>query len=90
MPRAAAASSSYASTLYASVRYNGLMQPQRKTAFISVNLTQAARDELRRATLDLTTPAERRLSMSDVLLAALRVSAAHADELLGQLKTERP
>ncbi len=68
------------------MRYTSCME--RKTVFVSVNLTQTARDELRRATLDLTSPAGRRLSMSDVLLAALQVSAGHQDELIGQLKTE--
>lgn len=68
------------------MRYTSGME--RKTVFVSVNLTQTARDELRRATLDLTSPAGRRISMSDVLLAALQVSADHQDELIGQLKTE--
>jgi hypothetical protein len=60
----------------------------RKTIFVSVNLTEAARDELRQATLELTSPAGRRLSMSDTLIAALRVAANHQDELVDQLKAE--
>jgi hypothetical protein len=60
----------------------------RKTVFVSTSLTREARDELQQVTLDLTTPAGRRLSMSDTLLAALRVAANHQDELLDQLKTE--
>ena len=58
----------------------------RKTIFVSVNLTAEARDELRQVTLDLTTPAGKRLSMSDALIAALRVAANHQDELVNELK----
>lgn len=58
---------------------------ERRTVFVSVNLTEAARDALRRATLDLTTPARRRLSMSDALTAALRVATRHPEELLAAL-----
>jgi hypothetical protein len=57
----------------------------RKTVFVSVNLTEAARDELRQAVLDLTTPAGRRLSMSDVLTAALQVAADNPEQMLNKL-----
>ena len=56
---------------------------------MSVNLTPDARDELRRATLDLTTPVGRRLSMSDVLIGAIRVAMRHRDELISVLTPER-
>lgn len=59
----------------------------RKTEFVSVNLTPKARDELRRAVLDLTTPVGRRLSMSDVLIQAVRVAMKHQPELIAALTT---
>jgi hypothetical protein len=65
------------------------MNAARRTLFVSVNLTPDARDELRRATLELTTPAGRRLSMSDVLIEAIRVSMRHRGELISALASER-
>ncbi|MFF4506257.1 hypothetical protein [Streptomyces sp. NPDC001401] len=62
------------------------MPAKRKTPFVSVNLTEAARDELRRVTLELTTPAGRRVSMSDVLTATLHVAMEHRDEVLDKLR----
>ena len=56
---------------------------------MSVNLTPDARDELRQATLDLTTPAGRRLSMSDVLIGVVRIAMQHRDELLAVLAEAR-
>ncbi|MFF2612298.1 hypothetical protein [Kitasatospora sp. NPDC058046] len=58
----------------------------RKTPFVSAALTPAARDALRRATVDLTSPAGLRLSMSDVLLAVLAVAGAHQEETLVKLR----
>ena len=63
------------------------MSAERKTRFVSVNLTEPARDSLRQTTLELTTPAGRRLSMSDVLTAALGVSMRHREEMLKALTT---
>ena len=62
------------------------MSATRKTPFVSVNLTEAARDELRRVTLELTTPAGRRISMSDVLLAALQIGMEHRDDVVSKLR----
>lgn len=62
--------------------------PTRKTVFVSVNLTGPARDELRAATLDLTSPVGRRISMSDVLIQALRVANRHRDEFVNALRGE--
>ena len=62
------------------------MSMKRKTPYISANLTEPARDTLRQATLALTTDAQRRLSMSAVLIAALRVAQNHRPELLDELK----
>ena len=56
---------------------------------MSVNLTPDARDELRRATLDLTTPVGRRLSMSDALAAVIRVAMRHREELITELTADR-
>ena len=52
---------------------------------ITMSITPAARDALRTATLDLTTPAGRRLTMSEVLLAALAVAGRHREEVLAVL-----
>lgn len=54
----------------ASVRYTSCVK-QRKTLFVSVNLTEEARDALRQATLDLSAHERRRLSMSDTLIQAV-------------------
>jgi hypothetical protein len=56
--------------------------------YVSVGLTPQARDLLRSMTLDLTTPAGRRLTMSEVLIAALELASLHRDELLGALTQE--
>jgi hypothetical protein len=67
---------------------------RRKTAFVTVNLTEPARDALRQATLHWTTPAGRRVTMSDVLLSALAVARAHGAEvvadLIGEEDAEKP
>lgn len=55
------------------------MTQPRKTKFVSVNLTEPARDELQRATVRASGAIERRLSMSAVLLAALATAATHED-----------
>jgi len=65
------------------------MNAARRTLFVSVNLTPDARDELRRATLDLTTPVGRRLSMSDALAAVIRVAMRHREELITELTADR-
>lgn len=62
----------------------------RKTPFVSVNLTEPARDKLRRVTLGYTSPAGRRLSMSEVLLAALDFAEAHEGEFLDALTAPSP
>jgi hypothetical protein len=46
----------------------------RKTPFVSVHLTHEARDALRLATLKLQAEAGRRLTMSEVVIAALAVA----------------
>ena len=66
------------------------MNVVRRTLFVSVNLTPDARDELRRATLELTTPVGRRLSMSDVLIGVIRVAMRHRDEVVPELASEQP
>jgi hypothetical protein len=56
--------------------------------YITVGLTEQARDLLRETTLDLTTPAGRRLTMSEVLIAALE--QVDRDKLLEALRGETP
>lgn len=58
--------------------------------YITVGLTEQARDLLRAITLDLTTPAGRRLTMSEVLIAALEVARRHHGELLEALREGTP
>lgn len=66
------------------------MNAARRTPFVSVNLTPEARDDLRRAVLELTTPVGRRLSMSAVLIGSVRVAMQHRDELVSELAAGRP
>jgi hypothetical protein len=54
--------------------------PKRRTSFVSTALTTTARDRLTSASLQLSAAADRRLSMSTVLIAALDVAAAHREE----------
>ena len=54
--------------------------------FVSTGLTVEARDALRAAALDLTSPAGQRLSMSAVLLGALAVAGKHRDEWIDALR----
>jgi hypothetical protein len=58
---------------------------ERKTIFVSVHLTEQARDELRNAVIAMTSPTGRRLAMSFVLIHALRVALRHQDELVAAL-----
>jgi hypothetical protein len=58
----------------------------RKTRFVSVNLTEAARDALQQATTDFTSPARRRITLSDLLIAAINVSRNHPGELVSELQ----
>jgi hypothetical protein len=57
----------------------------RRTPFVSVNLTEEARDVLRQAVLDLTTPVGRRLSMSDVVLEAVGLAMQHKGQMVKRL-----
>ncbi|WP_027935489.1 hypothetical protein [Amycolatopsis thermoflava] len=61
------------------------MPPKRKTPFVSVNLTVQARDALQRAALLTSAEVGRRLSMSAVLLAAIKVTEDHPAELIEAL-----
>lgn len=56
-------------------------------SYVSVGLTQEARDALRAFTQELLGPLRRRLSMSEVLLAALKVAGRHREELIEALHT---
>ena len=55
-------------------------------SYTAVSLTEQARDTLRALTLSLTSPADRRLTMSQVLLALAEVGQRHPDELLEVLR----
>ena len=59
-------------------------------AYISVGLTPAARDALRHLTFELVTPVGRRLTMSEVLIAAVELAHLHRAELLATLRGETP
>lgn len=58
--------------------------------YTAVSLTPAARDALRALTLELPAVRNRRLTMSQVLLAALAVAREHRPELLAALERETP
>lgn len=52
---------------------------------MSVNITPQARGALRAAALDLSADAGRRLSMSDVVVHAVRVALRHRAELVASI-----
>ena len=58
--------------------------------YVAVSLKSEARDALRRAALALTSPVGRRVTISEVLLAAVAVAERHRDELLAELTAESP
>ncbi|MDX2683689.1 hypothetical protein [Streptomyces soliscabiei] len=51
------------------------------TRFVSVNLTPAARDRLRVASLRISMEAGRKVSMADALLILADVAETHPDEI---------
>jgi CheY-like chemotaxis protein len=55
-------------------------QPRRKTPYVSLNLTEVARDRLQAEQLQIQAVVGKRLSQSQVLLAALAVANAHPAE----------
>lgn len=57
----------------------------RITPYFSIHVTEVARSELRSATVAFTSDAGRRLSQSEVLIAACRVAGNHRDEMLEEL-----
>lgn len=57
--------------------------------YVSVSLAPEARDALRDVALNFTTPAGRRLTASEVLLALVHVGERHRDEVLTVL-ADRP
>ena len=59
-------------------------------AYRNVGLTEEARDELRDAATRLTSPVGRRLSMSEVLRAALVLAERHRDEWTEVLRAAAP
>lgn len=54
-------------------------------AYISVGLTTEARDALRSAVTELTSPVGRRLTMSELVLGSLAVARRHESELVAAL-----
>lgn len=59
-----------------------------KVKFVSVGLTPPARDMLSATTLQLTTPAGRRISMSTALLAIL--AEVNLEQVAARIRGERP
>jgi hypothetical protein len=53
--------------------------------YVAMSLTSETRDRLTRAAARATGLAERKISMSALVLAALDVADAHPDELLARL-----
>ncbi|MGH7733386.1 MAG: hypothetical protein ACREOE_06710 [Gemmatimonadales bacterium] len=51
------------------------------TRFVSVNLTPAARDRLRMASLRISMEVGRKVSMADALLILDAVASAHPEEI---------
>jgi hypothetical protein len=63
-----------------------LVATQRRTPYVSVNLTTRARNALQTATLQLSAQVDKRLPMSAVVLAALEVASQHPEEFLSALR----
>jgi hypothetical protein len=61
----------------------------RKTPYVSAHLTEEARDALRRLTLNASAAAGRRVSQSEVVLAALAVVDLHPDEFSEALESSK-
>lgn len=61
------------------VRRRSKVAAARKTPYVSVNLTEPARDALQLATLRLAADVGRRLTLSTTLIAALRVATDNPD-----------
>ena len=57
----------------------------RTRKYVSMNLMPAARDALQGATLKQSAAVNQRLSLSEVLIAAVAVAEAHPDELAAAL-----
>jgi hypothetical protein len=62
----------------------------RKTEFVSVALTEPAREALRQATLEWTSPSGRRLTLSEALVSGLKIARQHGDEVVADLLAEDP
>lgn len=55
--------------------------------YTAVSLTPAARDALRDASLEFTSPTGRRITLSQALIAALSVALRHRQEFIDELVT---
>jgi len=62
------------------------MPTVRRTPYASMNVTVSSRELLQRVTLNHSAREGRRLSMSAVLVAALKVAEAHPDEFAAALR----
>lgn len=62
------------------------MQQPSRTAYVSVHVTRAAHRSLQRRTLAMTSPAQRRLTMSEVLEAAMILAERDPAQLLAILR----
>lgn len=60
----------------------------RITTFVTVHVTEAAREALRQAVIDLTSPVGRKVTHSDLVLGALDVARKHPEELCARLRGE--
>jgi hypothetical protein len=54
--------------------------------FTAISVTPEARDRLRETTLAFTSPAGRRLTLSEMLIAACTVAQRHSDEVTQELR----
>lgn len=64
------------------------MAQEQNTRYITVSLTLPARSALQSGALQFSAKAGRRLTMSDVVIAALAVAEAHPDEVVERLDEE--
>lgn len=62
---------------------------QRRTPYVSVNLTVPARDAVQRAALDYSAQMGKRLPMSTIVVAALAIARQHDADVLAAIAAEQ-
>lgn len=62
----------------------------RKTSYVTLNISEEAREAVRQATLEWTSPTGRRLTLSEAIVSGMKTARAHGDEVVADLLAENP